>query len=127
MAGFVTQHGPIFDGRAEAAARDFCDDFEDRYAHKVEDAVRTTGQGMFKHSTGNWARHIHTAASGGDQEVNDSNLIYGPWLEGTGSRNAPKTRFKGYSTFRKVSQRMQREAGSYADTMLHRGYLGRMQ
>ena len=126
MAGFVTASGPIFDGRAEAAARDFCDDWEREYAQQVEDAVRTTGQGMFKHSTGNWSRHIQAVASGDGQEVNDSNLIYGPWLEGTGSRNAPKTRFRGYSIFRKTAQRMEREAGPNAEAMLPR-YTRRMQ
>ncbi len=35
--------------------------------------------------------------------VHDSNIIYGPWLEGIGSRNKT-TRFKGYSHFRKTTQ-----------------------
>jgi hypothetical protein len=30
-------------------------------------------------------------------------VIYGPWLEGTGSRNAT-TRFKGYASFRRAAQ-----------------------
>lgn len=38
--------------------------------------------------------------------VNDSAMVYGPWLEGTGSRNYPVTRFKGYHTFRIVRNRM---------------------
>ena len=124
---WVTRSGPLFDGRAEAAIRDFCGDWEREYAQKTEDAVRTIGQGMFKHSTGNWSRHIETRAEGGHQDVHDSNIIYGPWLEGTGSRNAPKTRFKGYSIFRKAAQRMQREAGPYANSMLGQSYLRRMQ
>jgi hypothetical protein len=37
--------------------------------------------------------------------VDDSNVIYGPWLEGVGSRNE-KTRFKGYFTFRKAAQKL---------------------
>lgn len=35
----------------------------------------------------------------------ENNVIYGPWLEGTGSRNRT-TRFKGYFTFRKVASRI---------------------
>jgi hypothetical protein len=123
----VTVHGPFFDGRGKAAVRDFCDDWEREYAEKTEDAVRTTGQGMFKHSTGNWSRHIATRGEGGHQDVHDSNIIYGPWLEGTGSRNAPKTRFKGYSIFRRTAQQMQRQAGEHANRMLASPYLGRMQ
>jgi hypothetical protein len=41
--------------------------------------------------------------------VNDSNVIYGPWLEGVGSRNAT-TRFKGYASFRKIAQRVSEDA-----------------
>lgn len=39
--------------------------------------------------------------------VNDDNVIYGPWLEGTSSRNQT-TRFKGYSAFRKAFQQLER-------------------
>ena len=124
---FVTHHGPIFDGRAGAAARDFCDDWEREYAERTEDAVHNRLHQVLRHPTGNYERHIQTRKEGDGYTVDDSRIIYGPWLEGTGSRNAPKTRFKGYATFRLVTQRMQREANSYAESMLHQGYLGRMQ
>jgi hypothetical protein len=39
--------------------------------------------------------------------INDSQVIYGPWLEGIGSRNSPVTRFPGYHTFRIVKNRME--------------------
>jgi hypothetical protein len=35
--------------------------------------------------------------------VTDGGVIYGPWLEGTGSRNKT-TRFKGYWSFRTAAQ-----------------------
>lgn len=35
----------------------------------------------------------------------DQDVIYGPWLEGVGSRNKT-TRFKGYAAFRKSTQRL---------------------
>ena len=42
------------------------------------------------------------------------------------SRNAPVTRFKGYSTFRRVGQRVDRRAKYIAERVLPR-YLRRMQ
>ena len=50
--------------------------------------------------------------------VTSGNAMYGPWLEGTGSRNAT-TRFKGYHGYRLASQvtrRVKRRA--IADTAL---------
>jgi hypothetical protein len=121
----VTVSGPLFDGRAVRATKDYCDDLERTYAEKTEDAVRSAGTGAFKNPTGNWSRHINVSAAGDGQQVTDSGIVYGPWLEGTGSRNAT-TRFKGYSTFRKTTQKMNAQAGSYANQFL-RKYLGRMQ
>ena len=40
-------------------------------------------------------------------EIHDSKVVYGPWLEGTGSRNAT-TRFKGYAAFRRARQELER-------------------
>src|SRR5438094_9941435 len=52
--------------------------------------------------------------------INDSNVIYGPWLEGIGSRNAPVTRFAGYHTFRIVRNRMAQKAGAIAKAAIAR-------
>jgi hypothetical protein len=52
--------------------------------------------------------------------VHDDGVIYGPWLEGTGSRNAPVTRFPGYGSFRRASQQLDREIGGIADRILTR-------
>lgn len=37
--------------------------------------------------------------------LSDSGVVYGPWLEGTGSRNQT-TRFKGYSLWRKTRDKI---------------------
>lgn len=46
--------------------------------------------------------------------IHDSNVIYGPWLEGTSSRNET-TRFKGYSMFRRATQQLNREKGNIVE------------
>ena len=40
--------------------------------------------------------------------IHDSQVIYGPWLEGTSSRNET-TRFKGYAMFRNAKQQLERK------------------
>jgi len=37
--------------------------------------------------------------------VHDSNVVYGPWLEGISSRNK-RTRFKGYGAFRRAKSQL---------------------
>ena len=125
MNEYVTTSGPIFDGRAVRASKDFIDDWEQEYSGKVEDAVQNRLSSVLKHPTGNYQRHIRTRQEGDGRTVDDSSIVYGPWLEGTSSRNQT-TRFKGYSTFRRTAQAMDRAAEAYADQMVRR-YLSRMQ
>jgi hypothetical protein len=40
-------------------------------------------------------------------ELHDSGVVYGPWLEGVGRRNKV-SRFKGYSSFRKSLQDLEK-------------------
>ncbi len=88
-------------------------------AQDAQIAIKFQGQSSFRYErsrpTGAWSRSIKvrvTSAIGGlkGAEVHDSGIVYGPWLEGVGSRNFPVTRFKGYSTFRKVRQEIERKA-----------------
>ncbi len=44
--------------------------------------------------------------------IHDSQVIYGPWLEGVSSRNQ-STRFKGYSMFRKARQQLETTKGVF--------------
>lgn len=52
--------------------------------------------------------------------INDSGVIYGPWLEGIGSRNAPVTKFAGYHTFRIVRNRMEQKTRAVMDAWVAR-------
>lgn len=58
--------------------------------------------------TGNYWRHIEKFVEGPLAQLDDSGVIYGPWIEGTSSRNET-SRFKGYSTFRRAAQWLQEE------------------
>jgi len=48
----------------------------------------------------------------------DNPVVYGPWLEGVGSRNQT-TRFKGYSMFRRTTQWLQEKARSVLEAHVH--------
>lgn len=98
--------GPVFDGRAKAIVDDLLDTMSDRVAQQGYDDVKTTLHGVLKHPTGNYESHVAVERQQNDRVVNDSGIIYGPWLEGVGSRNQT-TRFKGYFTFRKVGNALQ--------------------
>lgn len=52
-------------------------------------------------STGHYRRNLHTVVQDLRGVISDGGVVYGPWLEGFGSRNAT-SRFKGYGAFRKT-------------------------
>ena len=63
-----------------------------------------------KASVGHYRRNIHARQRGLNAVITDGGVVYGPWLEGTSSRNST-TRFKGYRSFRRTYQWIQRNAG----------------
>ncbi len=116
--------GPLFDGRAEAAIRDYTTDVAHTLGQEGVTEVKTTLHTVLRHPTGNYESHINSRDGGNTAVVNDRGIIYGPWLEGTGSRNRT-TRFKGYATFRLVRQQLQGKSGEIAKRLLAK-YIGRM-
>lgn len=138
----VTLAGPLFDGRAEAAAQ--------RATVAIRHAVSAEGEKLASAAINESVRH----GKGGkavravtdtdvtrayqtekytmpivvdrDETIVTTDLaMYGPWLEGTGSRNET-TRFKGYFSFRIATQELNLIAQGIADEALQ-PYLGEMQ
>jgi hypothetical protein len=71
---------------------------------------------------------VHVRREYGSHVVSDggwSGPVYGPWLEGIGSRNAPVTRFRGYHAFRKASEALQRRIAGMGDRIFRTRYEGR--
>jgi hypothetical protein len=117
----VHASGPIFDGTSKEA--------RERALHEIVDEAGRTGQrdvlvnlgGSLRHPTGYYESHISREQQGAyTQRVHDDKVIYGPWLEGTGSRNAPKTRFPGYASFRRAAQQLARQVEDIAERVLER-------
>jgi hypothetical protein len=124
----VELNGPMFDGRAIKAVMALCNQSQ-------EDAAKA-GVGMIQREldrvlktqpTGRYRRSIKAEPRDGHYVITDGRIVYGPWLEGVGSRNAPVTRFRGYHTFRRMQSRIKRRADLVAEGLLRLKYLRRMQ
>jgi hypothetical protein len=111
--------GPIFrKGHAERVIADFIDEATLKVAGVGKADVDATLHRVLKHPTGYYQAHIALRQFAGAVVLHDSKVIYGRWLEGTGSRNFPVTRFKGYHTFRDVHARLEEKAGEIAERVL---------
>jgi hypothetical protein len=102
----VTASGPLFDGRAVTQLSVFLDEAVDLVAAAAEEAVNRNLATSIRHPTGYYQSQIQTVHHGLDRVINDNGVIYGPWLEGVGSRNKT-TRFKGYASFRRAQQQIE--------------------
>jgi len=108
MAGDgVTIKGPLFDGRARSAMRELLSDVTWSVAAEAESEVGQLLDASIVDPTPYYETQItRQRVSDEMAKVHDRGIIYGPWLEGTGSRNAT-TRFKGYHSFRRAHQAVQ--------------------
>lgn len=116
--------GALFDGSAPMLLRRYADDVEREVAEYGLNLVHFHLAANLKHPTGYYQSHVQIRYEGGDPNISDGGVVYGPWLEGVGSRNSPVTRFKGYRVFRTVGQIVDRDAGRIADRVWDR-YVGR--
>jgi hypothetical protein len=60
---------------------------------------------VLREPTGYYESRIKKDRQGDDFFVTDSGVVYGPWLEGTSSRNQI-SRFKGYRTFQQTKRQL---------------------
>lgn len=118
--------GPLFDGRAQRALQDYQDQVDYRVATEAEDMVRQHLGRSIRVRTPYYETRIGVERSSrGGYDVTDHGVIYGHWLEGTGSRNYPVTRFRGYRAFSRARALIQRQAPGIARRLLSR-YTRRM-
>jgi hypothetical protein len=120
----VTITGPMFDGRAQAAVRDFLQEATYVVAGQALAEVQLVLDRSIKHPTPYYETQVTSQRLGEDMVVHDRGIVYGPWLEGVSHRNQ-STRFKGYAAFRKATQEMEKKAGPIAERVLPR-FLGAM-
>lgn len=117
--------GPLFDGTGYRII--------DEYINAAQREIADFGRGVvlqelathLQHPTGYYESQVKVEAWREPVLITDGGVIYGPWLEGVGSRNAPVTRFKGYASFRRSVGEIRAHVRQIGDQVLQR-YLGRL-
>jgi hypothetical protein len=104
----VTTSGPLFNGSAQGAAAHFLETAVGSVADAGVDMMHQQLGAVLKNPTGYYESRITSLTRGSYGEVNDSNVIYGGWLE----RGRTGTRFSGYHSFRVVTQQLDAKAVS---------------
>ena len=124
----VHQSGPLFDARAHHVFEDFSDDLGEEGAEWALADIRRTFRTHFKQPTGYYESHVEARNTSTGWEVWDggnAGPVYGPWLEGVGSRNET-TRFKGYHAFRNAAQALERRIEGMGDRLMYRNHIHRL-
>lgn len=119
MSVEVTFTGPLFTENPEKVVGDIADAIEVELSQVVVDQIKARLDSTLQHPTGYYRSRITASNVADSIVVSDSGVVYGPWLEGVGSRNKA-TRFKGYATFRRVTQEMDAEAAKLAEPIVER-------
>jgi hypothetical protein len=118
--------GPMFDGHAKRAAHDYLDKALMDIGQQGMADVHLMLDQSIRNPTPYYETQITVERAGSDVVVHDRGVVYGPWLEGVGSRNYPATRFAGYHSFRRAFQQLDRKAEQIATHALP-SFLARMQ
>lgn len=118
--------GPLFDMRARREFRRFRDDLEEESAEFVLDHIQGTFHSHFKHPTGYYESNVRIKNSSEVWDGGQAGPVYGPWLEGVGSRNNT-TRFKGYHAFRKAADALDRRIEDMGDRLFRLRYRNRLE
>jgi hypothetical protein len=98
--------GPLFTGATERGVEASLAAIEQTVANRAVNMIHAQLGEVLQNPTGYYESKIRTDRVTEGVSVNDDMVIYGPWLEGVGSRNYPVTRFKGYFTFKLVRQQL---------------------
>lgn len=115
----VTTSGPLLDGRLEEEGRRLLDDILWEVGAQALAEVHQILDRSIRHPTPYYETQVRMERAQSDVSVNDSGVVYGSWIEGTSSRNKT-TRFKGYSAFRRATQRVQGQIFILADEPIQR-------
>lgn len=109
--------GPIADGSATTALREWLDASKKDVADQAVDKLRAVRMDRTGRATGHYQGMIRSRLVTFNDLLIDNPVIYGPWLEGTSKRNE-STRFKGYKLWRRTKLQMARQAPSIAEKKL---------
>jgi hypothetical protein len=128
----VERYGPLFDGRASEAVKQWLDDTKQEVADIGADWIRLAALGMDKSGRGGTGRAAAAVEVSKYGTFNDVRVFGGmvtgqvwwPWLEGDSQRNVG-SKFKGYHVFRLTRLRLRRIVTPLAQQRLEE-FIGRM-
>ena len=115
----IDNEGPIFRNDATGKITKAVEDTIEENVNFAESTLHTFAtmrpRGVFlspaqagrRASQGHYVGNIHGRRTGLFGRVDDNKVEYGPWLEGTSSRNQT-TRFKGYHLWRRTQQMIEK-------------------
>lgn len=111
--------GPISSGQMTRDAAMYSHDVAEKLAEEAKDEWVDNLQGSIRNPTPYyWTRIAVRPITSTRYEVHDHDIVYGPWLEGTGSRNAPNSIFPGYWSQARAKETMKRRRGGIAQRIL---------
>jgi hypothetical protein len=111
--------GPLLDGYGSRIAEQLASEITEDLGQLAYDMIRQRLASVLVNPSGYYESRVQVSNASEGTAVDDGGVVYGPWLEGTGSRNG-RSRFKGYATFRKVTQEIDARARDEAEKLLDR-------
>jgi hypothetical protein len=106
--------GPFFDYRAEVIMVRGNQRIMRTVAEEADARVEILHKAFFRMPTPFYWTRVHAEPRRDYWVVTDGGIVYGHWLEGTGSRNRT-TRFKGYRSFRLAAQSIRNDLSRIVD------------
>jgi len=97
--------GPFFAPNIDNVVNAGVKAIERKVAAEGERRVGDYMRRFFRHPTPRYWLHVLAKPRADYHVVTDGGIVYGPWLDGSGSRNRT-TRFKGYRHFRLTRQEL---------------------
>ena len=96
--------------QAEAKIDRWLDDVKRSVAQQGISHLHDLMDAAFRNPTPYYETQVTIQSAGDAEVIHDRGVVYGPWLEGVGSRNAT-TRFKGYFHWRRTFQHLEEVEG----------------
>ena len=110
--------GPVFDGRMAKQVETATEKASKAVADEGMRLVKQRLGRSFKEPTGAYLSSVLVDRSVEGFAVT-GDAVYGPWLEGTGSRN-DRSRFKGYAAFRRAKDELDKSSETIAGPIVRR-------
>jgi hypothetical protein len=115
----VDNDSAALDSRGPRIMREYADEVEREVSDFAHDQVLRELDLVLKHPTGYYESRVRVRQMGDLFQVDDSGVVYGPWLAGEGERNR-ETRFKGYGHWQRAQEATDREAEPIAERAFRR-------